>query len=145
MARYPAKIHGGIAQVELDRRREKSSMLMAVTEPAAQPAARGPAEIDLELFTFVERYATNLVRWDIVLFFGKNPETDWTAEEIAARLNRGRLATTKELDDLTYLRVLVRRYTPERTSYRLSKRASIRRSAMQLANLEFKPPLNTVA
>lgn len=120
-------------------------MLMAMTEPAAQPAARGAAEIDLELFTFVERYATNLLRWDLILLFGKNPDADWTAAEIAERLNRSAVSTTKELDDLTYLRVLMRRYTPERTAYRLSKNTSIRRAATQLANLEFAPPVSRFA
>jgi hypothetical protein len=59
-----------------------------------------------------------------------------TNQEIAGQLRRGVFATTKELDDLTYLRVLVRRYTPQRTTYRLSKRAAVRRTAIRLADLE---------
>jgi hypothetical protein len=114
-------------------------MIMPLTEPAVHRATRGTAEIDLELFTFVERYATNLLRWDLILMFGKNPDGDWTAAEIAEGMNRGVFATTKELDDLTYLRVLVRRYTPERTSYRLTKRANVRRAATRLAHLERTP------
>ena len=111
-------------------------MIMPITEPIAQPVTRGASEIDLELFTFVERYATNLLRWDLILFFGKNPDTEWTCAEIADKLRRGTFPTTKELDDLTYLRVLVRRYTPDRTTYRLTKRASVRRAAIRLAAFE---------
>src|SRR5581483_1546338 len=93
----------------------RMSMLMPITEPVTHAVARGASEIDLELFTFVERYATNLFRWDLILLFGKNPDAEWTSGEIAEKLHRGAFPTTKELDDLTYLRVLVRRYTPNRT------------------------------
>lgn len=110
-------------------------MLMSLTQ-TAPPAGRGAAEIDLELFTFVERYATTNFRLDLILWFGRNPNAALTAREIAAQLRRNVMATTKELDDLTYLRVLVRRYTPERTTYRLTKRANMRLVAMRLADLE---------
>lgn len=115
-------------------------MLMPVTDGAGPLAARGPAEVDLELFAFVERYATNLLRWDLIMLFGRSPDSAWTAGEIATQLHRVVLATTKELDDLTYLHVLVRGYTPERTTYRLSKRANVRRAAMQLARLQGASP-----
>ncbi len=115
-------------------------MLMPILEAAPYSAPRGAAEIDLELFTFVERYATSNFRWDLILHFGNHPNAEFTARDIADRLRRGVFATTKELDDLTYLRVLVRRYTPERTTYRLTRRAPVRRTAMRLADLE-RPPV----
>jgi hypothetical protein len=107
--------------------------MMEVTAPST---VHGPAEIDLELFTFVERYATTLVRWDLILFFGKNPDTGWSPAEVANHLRRGVSVATKELDDLTYQRVLVRQYTPERTSYRLTRRTGIRSAAIRLAQLD---------
>ena len=114
-------------------------MLMPSTEVATFSSAHSSAEIDLELFTFVERYATTLVRWDLILFFGKNPDAGWTAVEVATHLRRSVSVATKELDDLTYLRVLVRQYTPERTTYRLTRRATVRRAAIRLAQLDDKP------
>ena len=117
------------------------NMLMPIPEVAPHPAARGAAEIDLELFTFVERYATSNFRWDLILLFGNQPDSELTSREVADQLRRGIFATTKELDDLTYLRVLVRCYTPERTTYRLTKRATVRRTAMRLADLERPPAL----
>ncbi len=108
-------------------------MLMPVTEAAAFSNRHGYAEIDLELFTFVERYATNNLRWDIILLFGSQPEAELTPEEIARQVRRAVYPTTKELDDLTYLRVLVRSYSPERTTYRLTRRANVRRTAIRLA------------
>jgi hypothetical protein len=112
---------------------------MPLSQTAAPAGARGASEIDLELFTFVERYATTNFRFDLILWFGRNPDTALTSPEIAEQLRRNVIATTKELDDLTYLRVLVRRYTPERTTYRLTKRANVRHAAMRLANLETIP------
>ena len=93
-----------------------------------------PAELDLEVFTFVERYATNLVRWDLLLFFGRNPDAQLSATEIARQVKRSASATLKELDDLTYLRVFTRRYTPNRTTYQLSRRAGVRRAVARLAD-----------
>ncbi|MBI4672887.1 MAG: hypothetical protein HY741_14630 [Chloroflexi bacterium] len=120
-------------------------MLMPMTEAAIHPTVHGAAEIDLELFTFVERYATTLFRWDLILFFGKHPDTEWTPAEVAQKVQRNVLVSTKELDDLTYLRLLVRRYTPERTTYRLSRRAAMRRAAVRLADLDGKPRYPNVA
>lgn len=118
-------------------------MLMPLTQTVS-PTPRGAAEVDLELFTFVERYATTNFRLDLILWFGRNPNAALTSDEIAAQVRRKVIATTKELDDLTYLRVLVRHYTPERTTYRLTKRANVRHVAMRLADLE-APPLAAVA
>ena len=119
---------------------------MPITDAATPPPAKhGVAEIDLELFTFVERYATNNFRWDLILMFGAQPDKELTAREIADQLRRSAFATTKELDDLTYLRVLVRRYTPERITYRLTKRLTLRRSATRLAALERIPALPQLA
>jgi hypothetical protein len=103
--------------------------------------ARASGEIDVELFTFVERYATSNLRWDLILLFGNQPDVELTAADIAAQTRRTLFATTKELDDLTYLRVFVRRYTPERTTYRLSRRSGVRNAAMRLADLERPAPL----
>jgi hypothetical protein len=121
------------------RQAGSSFMLMSIPDAASLSSVHSAAEIDLELFTFVERYATTLFRWDLILFFGKHPDTGWTAAEIADRVHRNVAATTKELDDLTYLRVLLRHYTPQRTTYRLSRRVAIRRAAIRLADLEGKP------
>lgn len=114
-----------------------------VATPLSPP--RSVAEIDLELFTFVERYATTNFRWDLILLFGNQPDTELTARQVSLSVRRGVITTTKELDDLTYLRVLVRRYTPERITYRLTKRLALRRSATRLAALDSPSPVLQVA
>jgi hypothetical protein len=63
-------------------------------------------EIDLDLFVFVERYATNLLKWDLLTFFGAYPDDEKTAEEIAGLLGRNYRAVRSELGDLVILGVL---------------------------------------
>lgn len=106
-------------------------MVMALT--SAPTSSQTFAEVDIELFTFVERYATNLVRWDLLLYFGSHPDQRITAPELARQMRRTLKATTKELDDLTYLRVLTRRYNPEQVTYQLVRKGATRRAVTRLA------------
>ncbi len=108
-------------------------MVMAVSPSSPAGAHPSLAEVDIELFAFVERYATNLIRWDLLLFFGNHPEAHLTAAELARKLRRGVKTVTKELDDLTYLRVLVRRYTPQQVTYQLALHGGARRAVIRLA------------
>jgi hypothetical protein len=108
-------------------------MVMPLTRPAPASSPKSLQEVDIELFTFVERYATNLVRMELLLFFGYNPGERITAVDLARAVRRSLRATKKELDDLTYLRVLTRRYTPEKTTYQLARSAGVRRAVMRLA------------
>ncbi len=103
------------------------------SHPIPSPDGHGPVEVDVELLTFVERYATNPVRWDLLLYFGLNPDAQESAHSIAGQVRRSVSTTVKELDDLTYLRVLRRRYTPERITYQLARRAGVRRVVTHLA------------
>ncbi len=108
-------------------------MMTATTMTAAMPAAPSLAEIDVELFTFIERYATNLVRWDLLLFFGNHPDSKMTAAELSKQFKRSLKATTKELEDMTYLRILTRRYTPEKVTYQLVRKGATRKAITRLA------------
>ncbi len=106
---------------------------MALTPTTSSNTSQKPTEVDVELFTFVERYATSLIRWDLLLFFGNHPRRSVTAAELSQEMRRSVKATTKELDDLTYLRVLTRRYTPERVTYQLARNGPARRAITRLA------------
>ena len=63
-------------------------------------------EIDLDLLVFVERYATNLLKWDLLTFFGAYPDDQKTAEEITSQIGRNFRAVRSELGDLVILGVL---------------------------------------
>ena len=108
-------------------------MVIPFAQPAPTSSPKSLPEVDIELFTFVERYATNLLRWDLLMFFGVNPERGMTVAELGRAVRRSLRATKKELDDLTYLRVLTRRYTPEKTTYHLARKGPARRAVMRLA------------
>lgn len=108
-------------------------MVMTLSRSVPTGSPKNLPEVDIELFTFVERYATNLVRMDLLLFFGGNPEERITAADLARSVRRSLRATKKELDDLTYLRVLTRRYTPEKTTYHLARKGAARLAVMRLA------------
>ena len=108
-------------------------MVMTLAGPAPSSSPKSLPELDIELFTFVERYATNPVRMDLLMFFGCDPEERITGANLAPAVRRTLRATKKELDDLTYLRILTRRYTSEKVTYQLTHRREARSAVMRLA------------
>jgi DNA-binding MarR family transcriptional regulator len=90
-------------------------------------------EIDVELLAFMERYATNLARWDLLVYFGQNPLTRDTAPEIARQLGRRPRIVQKELDDLTYLGILRARENNNGMRYELVRAPKTRQTIMRFA------------
>jgi hypothetical protein len=90
-------------------------------------------EIDVELFTFVERYATNLARWDLLIYFGDHPSVRHTTANIAEKVGRGARSLQKELDDLVYQGILRAHYNSEGASYELVHSPTTRRAVTRLA------------
>ncbi len=90
-------------------------------------------EIDVELLTFVERYATNLARWDVLLYFGQNPTRSDDVDEIARCVGRFPPAVKKELDDLAYLGVLRMQANGKGHLYALTRAPNMRRTVLRLA------------
>ena len=83
-------------------------------------------EIDVELLAFIERYATELLKWDIVTFFGHNPHTYDTAENIACSIGRNHQAVTLELGDLALLALLRQTRANGKIVYRLTPNRHLR-------------------
>lgn len=90
-------------------------------------------EIDIELFTFIERYATNLARWDLFIFFGRRPTSQLSATEIAKQIGRAARSVQKELDDLVYLGILRAYRNNGNSQYGLTRTAATRRAIVRLA------------
>ncbi len=90
-------------------------------------------EIDVELLAFMERYATNLARWDLLLFFGQNPTARDTAHGIAFQLGRRTRIVQKELDDLTFLGILRTHENGRGMSYELARTRKTRRTIVRFA------------
>lgn len=103
-------------------------------QAASSPLATGySSEVDLELLTFVERYATNLARWDLLLYFGRNPDTCEDARGIARQIGRKPRLVAKELDDLVYLGVLHAFANGNGLTYQLAHSPVMRRTVVRLA------------
>ncbi|MBI5302457.1 MAG: hypothetical protein HY868_09985 [Chloroflexi bacterium] len=90
-------------------------------------------EVDIELLTFVERYATNLAKWDLLVFFGRNPAARENAFSIAHRIGRRTSVIEKELNDLVYLGILRARENEHDTLYELTRLSETRRTVTRLA------------
>ncbi|MBI5032094.1 MAG: hypothetical protein HZB51_16305 [Chloroflexi bacterium] len=90
-------------------------------------------EIDVELFAFIERYATSLIRWDLLLYFGQNPNRRDQAFEVAQRMGRKLITLQKELDDLVYLGVLRVDQKADTLFYSLAHDVNTRHAAIRMA------------
>lgn len=113
-----------------------------VNEPLTIPLAsredtgvrRTPTQrIDLELFTLIERYATNLARWDLLIYFGEHPNAREYAATIAQHVGRKPQMVEQELDDLVYLGILTARHNGRGTRYALVRAPATRRAVIRLA------------
>jgi hypothetical protein len=96
-------------------------------------------QVDVELLAFVERYATNLARWDILIFFGQNPTLVAGGRTIARGLGRRSESLKKELDDLAFLGVLQLHSNARGTGYELTREPALREAVIRLAR-QFHPP-----
>ncbi len=90
-------------------------------------------EVDVELLAFMERYATNLARWDLLVFFGQNPTARDTARGIARQIGRRTRIVQKELDDLTYLGILRSHSSTQGMQYELARATKTRRTVVRFA------------
>lgn len=97
-----------------------------------KPATRS-GEIDIEVLTLIERYATNLARWDVLLFFGRNPVAQDNASGIAKQIGRRAQSIAKELEDLAYLGILHAHSNGRGMKYQLTRSPGLRRAVMRLA------------
>ncbi len=114
--------------------------MMSQSSPAALNAffpfsthASQPREIDVEFLTFVERYATSLTRWDVLVYFGENPTAQANAERIASQVGRQVHPIEKELNDLVYLGVLHADKESQGIMYHLAEAPGIQRAVINLA------------
>ncbi len=91
-------------------------------------------EIDVELLAFIERYATNLARWDILVLFGQNPDLHESVRHIAKRLGRRPASIEKELEDLAYLGILCAHPNGRGMVYELDCEPGTRQAVTRLAH-----------
>ena len=73
-------------------------MMMSPLQPLTK-------EIDVEFLVFVERYATDLLKWDIITYFAHHPDALVPAATIADRIGRNVQSVRPEVGNLVLLEV----------------------------------------
>ena len=99
-------------------------------------------EVDVDFLVFVERYATDLLKWDILALFAHNPNFCAPASKIAQRIGRSTYSIQPELGDLALLGILEQ--TPgenDQTLYQLTQKPHLRRVILKFANQLVDQPI----
>ena len=93
-------------------------------------------EVDVDFMVFVERYATDLLKWDILTFFGHQPDFCGSTSQIAQHIGRSSKAIRPELGDLALLGILTQtQQGGERpTLYQLTQEPNLRRMTLKFAS-----------
>lgn len=93
-------------------------------------------EIDVELLAFVGRYATGLLKWDIITFFARNPHTHDTATSIARFIGRNPQAVMLSLGDLVILGLLRQTRVNGQIIYHLTPNRALRDVTFRFVNCQ---------
>jgi len=95
---------------------------------------QGPGkEVDIALLVFIERYANDLLKWDLISFFAHNPDLCGTAENVAHGVGRDPRVVRAELGDLVMLGVLEQNRLDGDQTYHLTQRPSLRHLVLKFA------------
>jgi hypothetical protein len=96
-------------------------------------------EIDVEFMVFIERYATDLLKWDILTFFANKPDYCASVSTVAEKIGRGAHTVRPELGDLVLLGVLDRCNLEDgQTLYQLTETSDLRRMTLKLGGQTVK-------
>jgi hypothetical protein len=91
-------------------------------------------EVDIDFLVFVERYATDLLKWDILTFFGHRPDFCGSTSQIAGQIGRSSLSIRPELGDLVLLGILEQIQAEDgQPRYRLTAQPHLRRITLKFA------------
>jgi hypothetical protein len=99
-------------------------------------------EVDVDFLVFVERYATDLLKWDILTFFGYNPHFVGSTSQIAQHIGRSSPSLRPELGDLILLDILEQSRGDGQTLYQLTSEPHLRQMAVKLSNSQVSAPIS---
>lgn len=92
-------------------------------------------EVDVGFLVFVQRYATDLLKWDILSFFAHNPDFCASASQIARQIGRSTHTVLPEVGDLNILGILEQVHTPDhQILYQLTKEPHLRKITLKFAD-----------
>ena len=104
-----------------------------LSEMTARQVTSPAKEIDLDLLVFTERYVTNLLKWDLLIFFGHNPDARRTAQEMTSQVGRSYKAVRSALGDLAILELLQKSNGCSQPVYELTHNAILRAQVIKFA------------
>ncbi|MCB0208731.1 MAG: hypothetical protein KDJ52_05360 [Anaerolineae bacterium] len=92
-------------------------------------------EVDVDFLVFVERYATDLLKWDILTLFGQNPNIKASLSKIAQSVGRSVTSVRPEVGDLTLVGILEQTPSPHRDEalFQLTQSPQFRRLVIKFA------------
>jgi len=93
----------------------------------------GDTEVDFRFLTFIEQYASNPIRSEILHFFGSHPEHPATAQDIATQIGRSHRVVHLELYELVLWHVIEVYGENGQRMYRLSDNQAVRDLAIRFA------------
>jgi len=101
---------------------------------ALAPLQPPTKEVDVDFLVFVERYASDLLKWDILTFFAYHPNFSVSASKVASHIGRSVHSVRPELGDLAMLSILNQEQMPEgQTLYQLTEIPHLREMALKFA------------
>ena len=96
--------------------------------PSLKPPTK---EIDVDFLVFIQRYATDLLKWDILTFFAHNPDFCATVSQIAKKLGRNTHAIQPDIGDLALLGILEQQTDGNQILYQLTKKSYLRQMTLK--------------
>ena len=97
-------------------------------------------EVDINLIIFVQRYATDLLKWDILTLFAHNPDFRASVSQIAQAIGRSLPSVQPEVGDLALLRILEKRQAvDDDTIYQLTREPYLRQMMLKFAQQVLPP------
>lgn len=103
-------------------------------------STKSMSEIDVTLFVFLERYASSLIKWDILTYFGNHPDSITTALELSCNLNKNYQVVRRNVGDLALLGILDMDNSDTLPGYRLAKKPNVQSLVRRMANNPPKSP-----
>jgi len=110
------------------------------TENKLPPLSSPTIEVDVAFLVFIERYATDLLKWDIFTFFAHNPNVEVPASKIAKQIGRNVDSVYPELGDLVLLRILKQQQGLDgQILYQLTEEPYFRKMTLKFSDQVIKP------
>lgn len=93
-------------------------------------------EIEVDFLVFVERYASDLLKWDIITFFAHHPDKIVSGRELADLIGHNGQLVRQELGDLRLVNVLQTAGISDKGQlYRLTDEVRVRKTVLKFVDL----------